>query len=87
MFMHLWKLLKVGSVRLGVRLKLKKRSKIELDPFVIARKAIAYCLSLMKLQGVTRGGTTYQMPFPVEEAEAEFRAIKIGYMPSEVCTR
>ncbi|CAJ0590046.1 unnamed protein product [Cylicocyclus nassatus] len=70
MFMHLWKLLKVGSVRLGVRLKLKKRSKIELDPFVIARKAIAYCRSLMKLQGVTRGGTTYQMPFP-KSAHAE----------------
>ncbi|EYC18853.1 hypothetical protein Y032_0026g1404 [Ancylostoma ceylanicum] len=32
----------------------EEKSKIELDPFVIARKAIANCHPLMKLQGVTR---------------------------------
>ncbi|CAD6194481.1 unnamed protein product [Caenorhabditis auriculariae] len=51
-------------------------NKVELDPFVIARKAIKNCYPLMKLQGVTRGGTTYQVPFPIEQPEAEFRAMK-----------
>ncbi|EPB76696.1 ribosomal protein S7p/S5e [Ancylostoma ceylanicum] len=75
----------------------KVTSKIELDPFVIARKAIANCHPLMKLQGVTRGmikskrrhpsyiflgGTTYQVPFPIEKAEAEFRAMK---MMRDIC--
>lgn len=36
----------------------------------------------MKLQGVTRGGTTYQVPFPIEEPEAEFRAMK---MMRDIC--
>ncbi|VDO37508.1 unnamed protein product [Haemonchus placei] len=60
----------------------EEKSKIELDPFVIARKAIANCHPLMKLQGVTRGGTTYQVPFPIEKAEAEFRAMK---MMRDIC--
>ncbi|PIO52509.1 ribosomal protein S7p/S5e [Teladorsagia circumcincta] len=60
----------------------EEKSKIELDPFVIARKAIQNCHPLMKLQGVTRGGTTYQVPFPIEKAEAEFRAMK---MMRDIC--
>ena len=85
----------------------EEKSKIELNPFVIANKAIHNCRPLMKLQGVTRGmcfdiklrstlgnirestydviipgGTTYQVPFPIEESEAEFRAMK---MMREVC--
>ncbi|KIH56317.1 ribosomal protein S7p/S5e [Ancylostoma duodenale] len=60
----------------------EEKSKIELDPFVIARKAIENCHPLMKLQGVTRGGTTYQVPFPIEKAEAEFRAMK---MMRDIC--
>ncbi|KAL6736149.1 hypothetical protein Aduo_006535 [Ancylostoma duodenale] len=60
----------------------EEKSKTELDPFVIARKAIENCHPLMKLQGVTRGGTTYQVPFPIEKAEAEFRAMK---MMRDIC--
>ncbi|KHJ89734.1 ribosomal protein S7p/S5e [Oesophagostomum dentatum] len=60
----------------------EEKSKIELDPFVIARKAIENCHPLMKLQGVTRGGTTYQVPFPIEKPEAEFRAMK---MMRDIC--
>ncbi|KJH48835.1 ribosomal protein S7p/S5e [Dictyocaulus viviparus] len=59
-----------------------EKKTIELDPFVIARKAIKNCSPLMKLQGVVRGGTVYQVPFPIEEAEAEFRAMK---MMREIC--
>ncbi|KAK5982549.1 hypothetical protein GCK32_004413 [Trichostrongylus colubriformis] len=54
----------------------EEKSKIELDPFVIARKAIENCHPLMKLQGVTR------VPFPIEKAEAEFRAMK---MMRDIC--
>lgn len=54
----------------------EQKANIELDPFEIARKAIRNCRPLMKLQGVTRGGTTYQVPFPIKDAEAEFRAMK-----------
>uniref|UniRef100_A0A914ZFK1 Small ribosomal subunit protein uS7m n=1 Tax=Parascaris univalens TaxID=6257 RepID=A0A914ZFK1_PARUN len=54
----------------------EEKASIELDPFVIARKAIRNCHPLMKLRGVTRGGTTYQVPFPIQEPEAEFRAMK-----------
>ncbi|WKX95662.1 hypothetical protein Q1695_012264 [Nippostrongylus brasiliensis] len=60
----------------------EEKAKIELDPFVIARKAIENCHPLMKLQGVTRGGTTYQVPFPIEKPEAEFRAMK---MMRDIC--
>ena len=59
-----------------------EKKKIELNPFSIANTAIRNCRPLMKLQGVTRGGTTYQVPFPIEEAEAEFRAMK---MMREIC--
>uniref|UniRef100_A0AC34R681 Ribosomal protein S7 domain-containing protein n=1 Tax=Panagrolaimus sp. JU765 TaxID=591449 RepID=A0AC34R681_9BILA len=59
-----------------------KKSQIELNPFVIANKAIRNCRPLMKLQGVTRGAVTYQVPFPIEEAEAEFRAMK---MMRDIC--
>ncbi|KAJ1371896.1 28S ribosomal protein S7, mitochondrial [Parelaphostrongylus tenuis] len=59
-----------------------EKCNIELDPFVIARKAIENCHPLMKLQGVTRGGTTYQVPFPIEKPEAEFRAMK---MMRDIC--
>uniref|UniRef100_A0A0K0D1A4 Small ribosomal subunit protein uS7m n=1 Tax=Angiostrongylus cantonensis TaxID=6313 RepID=A0A0K0D1A4_ANGCA len=59
-----------------------EKCNIELDPFVIARRAIENCHPLMKLQGVTRGGTTYQVPFPIEKAEAEFRAMK---MMRDIC--
>ena len=60
----------------------EEKSKIELNPFIIANTAIRNCRPLMKLQGVTRGGTTYQVPFPIEESEAEFRAMK---MMREIC--
>uniref|UniRef100_A0A914RRP6 Uncharacterized protein n=1 Tax=Parascaris equorum TaxID=6256 RepID=A0A914RRP6_PAREQ len=33
----------------------EEKASIELDPFVIARKAIRNCHPLMKLRGVTRG--------------------------------
>ncbi|CAI4224473.1 unnamed protein product [Auanema sp. JU1783] len=59
-----------------------EKNNIELDPFVIVKTAIRNCHPLMKLQGVTRGGTTYQVPFPIEEAEAEFRAMK---MMRDIC--
>uniref|UniRef100_A0A0N4ZH11 Small ribosomal subunit protein uS7m n=1 Tax=Parastrongyloides trichosuri TaxID=131310 RepID=A0A0N4ZH11_PARTI len=60
----------------------EEKVKIELNPFVIAEKAIENCKPMMKLQGVTRGGVTYQVPFPIYEAEAEFRAMK---MMRDVC--
>ncbi|CAL2038937.1 unnamed protein product [Caenorhabditis brenneri] len=60
----------------------EEKKGIELDPFVIAKKGIKNCHPLMKLQGVTRGGTTYQVPFPIEEPEAEFRAMK---MMRDIC--
>uniref|UniRef100_A0A7E4V1R1 Small ribosomal subunit protein uS7m n=1 Tax=Panagrellus redivivus TaxID=6233 RepID=A0A7E4V1R1_PANRE len=59
-----------------------EKSTIELNPFVVANTAIRNCRPLMKLQGVTRGAVTYQVPFPIEESEAEFRAMK---MMREVC--
>uniref|UniRef100_A0A0M3JCF4 28S ribosomal protein S7, mitochondrial (inferred by orthology to a C. elegans protein) n=1 Tax=Anisakis simplex TaxID=6269 RepID=A0A0M3JCF4_ANISI len=37
----------------------EEKSKIELDPFVIARKAIRNCHPLMKLRGVTRGEPSF----------------------------
>ncbi|KAI6224908.1 Ribosomal-S7 domain-containing protein [Aphelenchoides besseyi] len=55
---------------------------VERDPFVIAHKAIRNCTPLMKLLNVTRGGTTYKVPFPIPAAEAEFRAMK---MMREIC--
>ncbi|CAI2352302.1 unnamed protein product [Caenorhabditis sp. 36 PRJEB53466] len=60
----------------------EEKKKIELDPFAVARKGIKNCHPLMKLLGVTRGGTTYQVPFPIEEPEAEFRAMK---MMRDIC--
>ncbi|CAB3406714.1 unnamed protein product [Caenorhabditis bovis] len=60
----------------------EEKKSIELDPFRIAREGIRNCHPLMKLQGVTRGGTTYQVPFPIEEDEAEFRAMK---MMRDIC--
>uniref|UniRef100_A0A8R1DU89 Small ribosomal subunit protein uS7m n=1 Tax=Caenorhabditis japonica TaxID=281687 RepID=A0A8R1DU89_CAEJA len=55
----------------------EEKKNITVNPFEISRKAIKNCRPLMKLQGVTRGGTTYQVPFPIEEPEAEFRAMKM----------
>jgi small subunit ribosomal protein S7 len=55
----------------------EEKAAIELDPFVVANKAVRNCRPLMKLLPVTRGGTTYQVPFPMEESEAEFRGMKL----------
>ncbi|KAI6175434.1 Ribosomal-S7 domain-containing protein [Aphelenchoides bicaudatus] len=55
---------------------------VETNPFVIANKALKNCRPLMKLLNCTRGGVTYKVPFPIPEAEAEFRAMK---MMREVC--
>uniref|UniRef100_A0A1I8AVA9 Small ribosomal subunit protein uS7m n=1 Tax=Steinernema glaseri TaxID=37863 RepID=A0A1I8AVA9_9BILA len=60
----------------------EEKAAIELDPFAVANKAILNCRPLMKLLGVTRGGTTYRVPFPIPEAEAEFRAMK---MMRDIC--
>lgn len=65
----------------------KEGEEVELDPYVIAHKAILNCRPLMKLLPFTRGnrrrllsivlgGITYQVPFPIKEDEAEFRAMK-----------
>ncbi|KAK0400379.1 hypothetical protein QR680_003469 [Steinernema hermaphroditum] len=54
----------------------EEKAQIELNPFAVANKAILNSRPLMKLLGVTRGGTTYQVPFPIPEPEAEFRAMK-----------
>ncbi|KAF8371119.1 mrps-7 [Pristionchus pacificus] len=59
-----------------------EKPKIELSAFKIAEVGIDNCKPLMKLQGVTRGGTTYQVPFPIEDSEAEFRAMK---MMRDIC--
>ncbi|KAK0407403.1 hypothetical protein QR680_019178 [Steinernema hermaphroditum] len=60
----------------------EEKEQIELDAFAIANKALLNCRPLMKLLGVTRGGTTYKVPFPIPEAEAEFRAMK---MMRDIC--
>ncbi|TMS39034.1 hypothetical protein L596_005628 [Steinernema carpocapsae] len=53
-----------------------EKTAIEIDAFAVTHKAIRNCTPLMKLLPVTRGGTTYQVPFPIPPAEAEFRAMK-----------
>ncbi|CAD5221193.1 unnamed protein product [Bursaphelenchus okinawaensis] len=60
----------------------KEDEYVELDPFVIANKAIKNCTPLMKLLPYTRGGVTYQVPFPIRASEAEFKAMK---MLREIC--
>ncbi|CAJ0568345.1 unnamed protein product, partial [Mesorhabditis spiculigera] len=60
----------------------EEKANVERDPFKVAEAAIRNCRPLMKLMPVTRGGTTYQVPFPIEEDEAEFRAMK---MMRDVC--
>uniref|UniRef100_A0A0K0FZZ2 Small ribosomal subunit protein uS7m n=1 Tax=Strongyloides venezuelensis TaxID=75913 RepID=A0A0K0FZZ2_STRVS len=60
----------------------KEKETIELNPFVIAEKAINNCRPLLKLVPITRGGITYQVPSPISEDEAEFRAMK---MMRDVC--
>uniref|UniRef100_A0A0N5C9C5 Small ribosomal subunit protein uS7m n=1 Tax=Strongyloides papillosus TaxID=174720 RepID=A0A0N5C9C5_STREA len=60
----------------------EEKGKIELNPYVIAEKAIYNCRPLLKLTPVTRGGVTYQVPAPIVEGEAEFRAMK---MMRDVC--
>ncbi|CAJ0933246.1 unnamed protein product, partial [Mesorhabditis belari] len=60
----------------------EEKAKIETNPFKVAEKGIKNCHPLMKLMPVTRGGTTYRVPFPIEEKEAEFRAMK---MMRDIC--
>ncbi|KAH7725569.1 Protein MRPS-7 [Aphelenchoides avenae] len=60
----------------------EEKNAIELDPFVIANKALLNCRPLMKILPMVRGGSTYQVPYPMEEREAEFRAMK---MLRDVC--
>ncbi|CAD5227363.1 unnamed protein product [Bursaphelenchus xylophilus] len=55
----------------------KEDEYVELDPFVIANKAIRNCTPLMKLLPYVRGGVTYQVPFPIRPSEAEFKAMKM----------
>ncbi|GMT24040.1 hypothetical protein PFISCL1PPCAC_15337 [Pristionchus fissidentatus] len=59
-----------------------QKSKIELSAFKIVEEGINNCKPLMKLQGVIRGGTKYDVPFPIEDDEAEFRAMK---MMRDIC--
>lgn len=75
-------IIKRRQYRQWMRAPEEDKAKIELNPFKIANKAIHNCRPLMKLQGVTRGAVTYQVPFPIEESEAEFRAMK---MMRDVC--
>lgn len=69
-------LVKRSQYKLWLKANDEEKKSIEMDPFVIAEKAVTNCRPLMKIQGVTRGGTTYQVPFPISESESIFRAMK-----------
>uniref|UniRef100_A0A1I8E8H3 Small ribosomal subunit protein uS7m n=3 Tax=Wuchereria bancrofti TaxID=6293 RepID=A0A1I8E8H3_WUCBA len=60
----------------------EQKEKIELDPVVIAEKAIKNCCPIMILRPFVRGGQTYMVPCPISDHHAEFRAMK---MMRDIC--
>ncbi|KAI1726498.1 ribosomal protein s7p/S5e domain-containing protein [Ditylenchus destructor] len=53
----------------------EERNAIIVDPVVLFHRAIKNCYPLMRLDPVLRGGTIYRVPVPINEKEAEFRAM------------
>lgn len=54
----------------------EEKKTIELQPRVILERAIENCRPLMRLVGVKRGGTTYQVPSPITEKRSLFYSMK-----------
>uniref|UniRef100_A0AC35U8Y5 Ribosomal_S7 domain-containing protein n=1 Tax=Rhabditophanes sp. KR3021 TaxID=114890 RepID=A0AC35U8Y5_9BILA len=75
-------IIKRRQYKVWAKANAEEKNGIELNPFTITEKAMLNCRPMMKLQGVTRGGVTYQVPFPIRDDEAEFKAMK---MMRDVC--
>lgn len=53
----------------------EEKAEIELDPFVIFKKAVHNCMPLLMARKVKRGGVVYQVPYPLTEKYSRFIGI------------
>ncbi|KAB7508079.1 28S ribosomal protein S7, mitochondrial [Armadillidium nasatum] len=53
-----------------------ERNEIECNPLVILKNAIENCTPMLTVKKVSRGGSVYQVPVPVQEKKAEYLSIK-----------